>query len=254
MKKKKIKKTIIAKGIIVICFLGVIYSSYNIIYWKKSVHENALIKEKNSKNINIIKDKDSDNKEEYYYDIDFESLKKENNDTVAYIKVNNTNIDYIVVKGNDNEYYLSHNFDKKYNIAGWIFADYHNKIDESDKNIVVYGHNTQDGTMFGSLKNILEKSWQEDENNWIITFITELNEYKYRVFSTYSIYPEDYYINTEFTDNQEFFEFVNKIKKRSDYDYNVDVTEDDRILTLSGCINKGAKRVVLHAKLIETKY
>ena len=58
---------------------------------------------------------------------------------------------------NNNDFYLKHSFDKKYNAAGWIFADYRNKLDGSDKNIVVYGHNRQNGTMFSSLRNILNQ-------------------------------------------------------------------------------------------------
>ena len=37
-------------------------------------------------------------------------------------------------------------FDKKSNLAGWIFADYHNKFDESDKNIIIFGQKDIDGT------------------------------------------------------------------------------------------------------------
>ena len=80
----------------------------------------------------------------------------------------------MVVNGNDNSYYLKHNFNKEYNIAGRIFSDYHNKFDETDKNIVIFGHNTKDGSMFGTLKNVLDKSWQENRDNLEIILITEI--------------------------------------------------------------------------------
>ena len=72
------------------------------------------------------------------------------------------------------------------------------------------------------------------------------------MFSTYSIKPEDYYINTEFKDNDEFDKFIKKLKSRSIYDYKVEVSGEDKILTLSSCIGDGTKRVVLHAKLINS--
>ena len=147
-------------------------------------------------------------------------------------------------------YYLKHNFNKEYNIAGWIFADYHNKFDETDKNIVIFGHNTKNGSMFGTLKNVLDKSWQENKDNLEITLVTEKEQYKYQVFSTYSITPEDYYINTIFNSDDEYSKFINKIKSRSNYDYNIEVDSSDKVLTLSNCIGDGKKRVVLHAKLI----
>ena len=104
--------------------------------------------------------------------------------------------------------------------------------------------------MFGTLKNTLNEVWYENEDNQKIVLVTEKGIYYYQVFSTYSIKPEDYYINTEFKDNDEFDKFIKKLKSRSIYDYKVEVSGEDKILTLSSCIGDGTKRVVLHAKLI----
>ena len=187
------------------------------------------------------------------YNVDFKSLKEINSDVVAWIKVNGTNIEYPVVKGKDNNYYLKHNLKKEYNNAGWIFADYKNKFDGTDRNIVIFGHNTKDGSMFGSLKNVLESDWQKEVKNTIIVMVNENEPIIYQVFSTYSIKPEDYYITTEFKDGEDFSKFIDTIKKRSNHDYNVNVDSSDSVLTLSSCIGDGSKRVVLHAKLIENE-
>ena len=61
--------------------------------------------------------------------------------------------------------------------------------------------------MFGTLKNILNEEWYENEKNHIIEFITENSHQKYRVFSVYKIETEDYYIQTQF-DNNEFENFI----------------------------------------------
>lgn len=246
--KNKIKKILILL-FIVICFVGVVYYFYKVFIWNKSLNDNSSIKSEIDELVIIEEDEESNNK----FNIDFESLKKKNNDTVAYIKVNNTKIDYVVVKGKDNDYYLHHNFNKKWNVAGWVFADYHNKFDESDKNIVIYGHNMKNGSMFGTLKTILNKKWYKNKKNNIVNLVTENGEYSYQVFSIYSIDSEDYYINTKFKDNSEFNKFVKKIKSRSIYDYKVNISGEDKILTLSSCIGTKGKRVVLHAKLIEEK-
>ena len=244
--KNKIKKILILL-FIVICFVGVVYYFYKVFIWNKSLNDNSSIKSEIDELVIIEEDEESNNK----FNIDFESLKKKNSDTVAYIKVNNTKIDYVVVKGKDNDYYLHHNFNKKWNVAGWVFADYHNKFDESDKNIVIYGHNMKNGSMFGTLKTILNKKWYKNKKNNIVNLVTENGEYSYQVFSIYSIDSEDYYINTKFKNNKEFDKFVKKIKSRSIYNYKVDVSGNDKILTLSSCIGTKGKRVVLHAKLIE---
>jgi len=220
-----------------------IFSLYHIIIWKNNNKKNKEINEMLHEYI-IQGGNDK-------YNIDFEKLKKLNNDTIAYIKVNNTNIDYIVVKGKDNEYYLNHNFNEENNTSGWIFADKNNKFNGEDKNIVIYGHNTRDKSMFGSLRNVLDETWYEDINNHTVILVTEKGLKKYKVFSTYKIDNEDYYIRTEFNSDEEYLKFLTIIKNRSVYDYNVDLDENDKILTLSTCSNNGKKRVVLHAKVID---
>lgn len=248
-KKRRLKKWVIIV-LIIICLSGVIYSSYNILNWKKSINKNDEIKEKIDEFINIKEDAIN---EEEKYKIDFKTLKEQNPDIVAYLKVNNTNIAYTVVKGIDNSYYLTHNFNKEYNVIGWIFADYKNKFDGTDKNIVIFGHNIKDGSMFGTLKNALNKEWQENKDNLQITLVTEKDVSLYQIFSTYSIEPEDYYINTEFKNDEEFTNFLKKIKARSNYDYSVDIDTNDTILTLSTCTANGTKRVAVHAKKISDK-
>ena len=134
-------------------------------------------------------------------------------------------------------------------MAGWIFADYKNKVDGTDKNLVIYGHNMRDDSMFGSLKNILNDDWHNEEENKYVTFVAENDNSIYEVFSVYQVADEDYYITTDFKDN-EFNDFIKTIKSRSKFDFGVDVNENDNILTLSTCANNNKYRVVLHAKKI----
>lgn len=236
MKKRKI----IAFVFIIVCTILFINSSINIIKWYKSNKENDEITYELKENIQ--------NNENNDIFVNFNNLKQKNSDAVAYLKVNNTKIDYVVVKAADNEYYLKHNFNKKSSSSGWIFADYKNKFDGTDKNIVIYGHNMLNGSMFGTLKKTQKKEWFENEDNLNIMLITEEGINYYRVFSLYTIKKEDYYIKTEFKNMNEFKEFISIIKKRSINNFNIDVTSDDQILTLSTCSGNGKSRSVLHAK------
>ena len=182
------------------------------------------------------------------YTVDFNLLKRQNSDTVAWIKVNGTNIEYPIVKAKDNEYYLTHSFDKSSNSAGWIFADYKNKFDGTDKNIVIYGHNRKDKSMFGSLRNILSSEWQNNSENTEITFVSENENCIYKVFSVYQIEKENYYIKTNFNSSSEFEKFLETIKTRSVKDFETPVSSADSILTLSTCAANDDYRTVLHAK------
>lgn len=246
MKKKKInRKKIIILILILVFALMFCISTIKIINYLKDNKENRQIQKKISKAIIVTPSK------EKKYIVDFKLLKKENPDTIAYLKVNGTNIDYVVVKGNDNNYYLNHNFNKSFNVSGWIFADYRNKFDSSDKNIIIYGHNTMDGSMFGTLKNTLNKDWNKEEDNQTIMLVTSESINYYKVFSTYKIEEEDYYTNTSFNNDKEYEEFLKRLKFRSIYSHEVSVSKYDKILTLSTCTPDGKNRVVLHAKLID---
>ena len=242
-KNKRYKKVILNIIIYMILLLVLIYSGIKIFKWYKDKTNNNRITEQIKSTVMVNEDK---NKEEYV--IDFNKLKEKNNETVAWIKVNNTNVEYPVVKSTNNSFYLNHSFDKSKNSAGWIFADYKNKFDNTDKNIVIYGHNMRDGSMFGSLKNILSSDWYDNEENTNIVLYTEKEESIYKVFSIYKIESEDYYIKTEFSNENEFEKFIETLKKRSIKNFNIDISKEDSILTLSTCANNNKYRVVLHAK------
>lgn len=244
MRKKKDKKVIFNLIVYIILLFILVYSGIKIFKWyKDKTKSNEIAKQ--IKDTVMIENED---KEEYA--INFNKLKEQNNETVAWIKVNNTNIEYPVVKAKNNDFYLNHSFDKSRNLAGWIFADYRNKFDGTDKNIVIYGHNMKDDSMFGSLKWVINDDWYNNEDNKYITLITENETQVYEVFSVYQIEKEDYYIQTNFNTEKEFSEFIETIVKRSKKDFNVDVNKEDNILTLSTCANNNKYRVVLHAKKI----
>ncbi len=238
MKKNKNIAILIS---IIICLLLMMASAYKIVNWYSDTKEVKRIKQDINKHV-----KSNNN----IYKIDFKKLKEQNPDTVAYIKVNNTNIDYIVVKGNDNDYYLHHSFRQKPNTAGWVFASYQNKIDGTDKNIVIFGHNMADGSMFGTLKRVLTKKWYNNKDNQSIKLVAEQGTFTYKVFSVYQVMPEDYYIQTDFNNDKQYANFLKTIKARSINDFGISITKDDSILTLSTCSSTGKERVVLHAKKV----
>lgn len=177
--------------------------------------------------------------------IDFDSLKKINSDTIGFIDLNETDVKFVVVKGNDNDYYLTHNFYKKNNKSGWIFADYKNKIDGSDKNIVIYGHNMKNGTMFSKIEEMYSSNCFS--NFKYITFATEYETNLYEIFSVYQIENENYYATLNFKTDIEFDLFLKKIKKRSLYNFDIEVNSKDKIITLSTCGYDNDHRIVIHA-------
>ena len=246
-KYKKYKKKIVVSIIFIVFVSIMIITGIKIFKWvRENKKTNDIIDDIKS---TISIDDNKENKEKY--NVNFEELKQTNSDTIAWIKVNGTNIEYPIVKTINNDYYMTHTFDKSYNSAGWVFMDYENRFDGTDNNMVIYAHNRKDGTLFGTLKNILTEEWQSNEENFTIPFITENEKAEYQVFSVYRIENEDYYITTNFGTNNEYQKFIDKIKSRSVKDFEIDVTTEDSILTLSTCADNNKYRVVLHAKKIK---
>lgn len=178
----------------------------------------------------------------------FEELLKKNTDTVGYLSVNNTKINYPVVQASTNSYYLNRDFNKRKNSMGWIFMDYRNNAKDLDKNTIIYGHNIKQGIMFGTLKYALNSSWYKKESNQVITFNTPTKNMKWRIFSIYRIPATEDYLKTEFESDEEYIEFLNMLKNRSIYNFNVELNESSKILTLSTCFSHTTRHVV-HAVL-----
>ena len=183
--------------------------------------------------------------------VDFSELKSINPDTKGWIYVNNTNVNYPFVQGEDNSYYLTHSFDKSYNVAGWLFADYKSDFNKFLKNTVIYGHGRVDQVMFGSLESVLNESWYTNKENQIIKLSTPLKNTLWQIFSIYTIPSESYYLTHTFENDKTYQKFIDTMLSRSIYNFGVNVDTDDKILTLSTCLDNNGNRIVIQAKLIK---
>lgn len=180
-----------------------------------------------------------------------ETLKTLNEDTVGWLSVNNTKINYPVTQSTDNSYYLNRDFYKKRTANGWIFMDYRNGSINLSKNTIIYGHALLSGYMFGDLRKTIKSSWFKKEENLYITFNTLDKEMKWQVFSIYKTPYTTDYLKVNFFDDESFLKFADLITSRSVYNFGVNITKDDYILTLSTCSGNDNSRLVLHAKLVK---
>ena len=276
-KKKRIKwKNIFLILIIIGSLITFVYSSYKIIYrmnHKRATNKlidniNSLVEIKDNEGFdieNIPSDfldeeiVETEEKINYYYEylkvpflsVDFNNLKDINNETVGWINVVGAGINYPYVQTKDNSYYLTHSFDKTYNIGGWVFLDYRNKSNNSDKNTIIYAHGVINFAMFGPLKNLYtSKDWFNNKDNHYIKISTEEANLVYKVFSLYVIPTTSDYLYINFDNLDSYQAFLDKIIKRSCYNFETEVNSSNRIITLSTCYNKKEK-LVIHGKLIK---
>lgn len=189
-----------------------------------------------------------------FIDVDLTELKKKNPDTVGWIKINNTNVNYPITQTTDNDYYLKHSFNKSKNNNGWIYGDYRNDFDNFKANSIIYGHNLTDRSMFGSLTWTLKENWYKNPDNLNIKLSTTKSNTVWQIFSIYTTQVESYYLRTIFANTEDHQTFLNEMKNRSIYNFNTEVTTNDKILTLSTCDDTGTKRLVVQAKMIKIEY
>ena len=268
--QRRLSKRKLIAFLFMLVFIGVgVFSGVKVLAWKmdsdntyaqiEMINDNVVIEEvEDTESTEIINPPEEENTANPYWDyikmnlinVDFTNLLSINSDTKGWIQVNGTNINYPFVQTIDNEYYLKRDFNKKSNSAGWVYMDYRNDVENFDRNTILYAHGRLNGTMFGSLKNIFDSDWFDDVNNHVIKLSTLTENTLWQVFSVYHIPTTSDYLQTEFSSNEDFLEFVNMLEERSQYVFNVEFNESDKILTLSTCYND-QERVVLHAKLIK---
>lgn len=101
--------------------------------------------------------------------IDWNELAKSGKDIVAWLDIPALAIAYPIVQGDDNEFYLHHLPNGEYKNAGSLFMEAANSRDLTDINTVIYGHNMDNGSMFGKFRNMTEEDYNTQPYLWLCT-------------------------------------------------------------------------------------
>lgn len=177
------------------------------------------------------------------------ALKELNDETVGWLNVPGTNIDYPVVKAKDNAYYLRHNFKKEKDYNGWVFMNYLNSAEMLDKNTIIFAHNRYySNIMFGTLNKVGKKTWYQNIKDNLITYSDINKEMKWEVFAAYTVPVTNDYLETNFSTDEDFNNFIKMIRSRSVISSDLEIKSTDKILTLSTCADINT-RFVVHAVL-----
>ena len=230
---------IILVAIIIVCLSIIGYKYYNYnkddklnseIQDLQPVINEASDSDNNSSGENDGQDQSKDG--DYVNSANEEQLKSINSDYKMWIQIENTNINYPVVQGSDNDYYLKHNFRKESNISGTVFVESANDID-NDKNIILYGHNMRNGTMFNNITNYKEESFFNEDNK--ISIIMNNTLYEYEVFSVYVKNVSEVNLAIGFANEDEFINYAYNEADESLYKKDVDFSAEDNLITLVTC-------------------
>lgn len=230
---------IILVAIIIVCLSIIGYKYYNYnkddklnseIQDLQPVINEASDSDNNSSGENDGQDQSKDG--DYVNSANEEELKSINSDYKMWIQIENTNINYPVVQSSDNDYYLKHNFRKESNISGTVFVESANDID-NDKNIILYGHNMRNGTMFNNITNYKEESFFNEDNK--INIIMNNTLYEYEVFSVYVKNVSEVNLAIGFASEDEFINYAYNEAEESLYKKDVDFSAEDNLITLVTC-------------------
>ncbi len=183
-------------------------------------------------------------------------LLAQNPDTIGYLSVPGTEVDNPVVQTVDNDYYLHIGFDGQDYRAGTVYMDYRDvfswKEDEHSENIILYGHNMADNTMFGSLRRY-RQDLEFYKESPIVKFSSNYKDYNYVIFGLVitagdAVPPSDdvyadpitwegfpYWNMQELDDEKHFNYYIDTIEKMNMIENKVDVEFGDELLTLSTC-------------------
>ena len=263
---------ILIKLLFIICLVALIVSAAVLIDYYVEAHRQEEMAEQSrdiwySESQDIASTPDSGNSTESNAETVIDTrgptqkLIDENNDFIGWIRIKNTKVNYPVYQTDNNDYYLTHNQQKKRSAYGAIYIDCENTVtsEKIDKNLVIYGHEMKNGSMFGTLKKL--RSLDFYKQNPTIDFSTLFSDGTYKIYAVfvlnadkvddggkiYNIYRKEFY------GEKDFNEWHAESLERSVINTNVDVVYGDDIITLVTCCDdfENARLVVMARKTRE---
>lgn len=252
---------------IFLCTIGIIgiYHEYKLKYndsnYYNTISQSIYEQERSIKQEdNTIKEKDNTIKQKIDSEVDVVDTPNETDDTTPikeyasstpvdasnYISINETNICYPLVQSDNNTYYLNHLPNGQESSCGSIFIDYKNTID--DFNMIIYGHNMNNGSMFGNLdKYYKDAEYAKNHSTLIINWQDTRKEYK--LFSVQKVLydSEVYLINP---DDKQLW--IDTQVSNSIVECNMPANVNDKFITLSTCSKNKDEKIITIWKGVES--
>lgn len=221
-----------ALNVITVCLVGIILvSGYKIgkTMWDYQVAKSAYT--------NISEKTAKVDPKQFTGVVDWKALKKVNPDVQGWLYQKGTVINYPVVQGTDNDTYLHTRFDKQWSGGGTLFVDYRMEKDFRGVNSIIYGHHMKDGSMFRSIRGYTKEEGYYDKHK-TLELATPHGNYHLVVFSAFITKATDENTYKMTYDEAEKQAYIDRAWEKSELPItrdSVDVTKDDRLVTLSTC-------------------
>ena len=164
---------------------------------------------------------------------DLAPLFAQNGDCIGWICIPDTEVDYPVMHTPKNpQKYLRRNFYGEYSVSGVPFLDGRCGMDSD--NLIIYGHNMRNDTMFGSLPKYMEQDYRQAHP--VIEFETEAGCAEYTVFAVVTVKKyDDWYGFIKAADREEYEKQLETIRSKALYCADIIPEYGCQLLTLSTC-------------------
>ncbi len=186
------------------------------------------------------------------------TLAEKNKDIVGWLKIDGTSVDCAVCQGDDDTFYTNHNQLGKKSRYGALFLSKNDSFTRkgNDRNIVIFGNNMQDGTMFGSLKQYRKLNFYKQNPFIELYFDDEAQKYIVFAVMLVSSFADDggeiykpyksYFVNKD-----DFNHWYAETAARSLINTSVEAKYGDDILTLVTVADDfdGARLVVMAKRI-----
>ncbi len=191
----------------------------------------------------------------YISPVDFEELAKVNADIYAWLDIPGTDISYPLLQhDSDDGYYHRRDMNGNYDINGSLYTEgSYNGRDFTDPLTIVYGHNMDDGSMFGTLQKNYSSKTDLAEKSEIVIYLPD-REMHFAVFAAVPYDKRHILYNYDFSDRRTFRLFFDEILSiramEAVFAEKASVTSGEQVLILSTCLAGNSKnRFLICAKL-----
>ena len=158
----------------------------------------------------------------------YTALYEQNHDLIGWLTIDSTKIDYpVMYTPSDEEYYINRDFGGKSSSSGTLFANSENTFEPDgimSDNVIIYGHNMKNGTMFGALMDYKDESFYKEHT--VIRFDTIYEQAEYEIIAVF--------FSQVYNKNDDVFKFYNFINAEDESDFNTYV-DNIRHLSIYNC-------------------
>lgn len=141
-------------------------------------------------------------------------------------------ISYPVMQHSDNDYYLHRLPDGTYNGGGSLFLLSYNNPLFTDSSSFIYGHNMNNGSMFGKLKHY---TGAESQDRLFYIYLPDGTRHTYQFFSVATVLQESKTYTWSFADDESFLNWQQWMLEESMINTSLSKSADAKFVTLSTC-------------------